>query len=143
MHHPDTFVPSSVGVLHVQCWVWGPREAGSAAAHACTEMKLGGIEVVVTAVVAQVRCVGEGEKGRECRTGRARTGGLASSAVGCAVRVFAPAGRSGALRVDCCSMCWCRGIATGMLHIGTWGGTAFCQGREGWAWSNDTQGCTI
>ncbi len=74
MHHPDTFVPSSVGVPHVQCWVWGPWAAGGAAAHACTEMKLGGIEVVATALVAQVRCVGEGEKGCECCTGWARTG---------------------------------------------------------------------
>src|SRR6266481_8674491 len=110
MHHPDTFVPSSVGVPHIQCWVWGRRAAGGTAAHACTEMKLGGIEVVVTALVAQVRCVGEGEKGRERSTGRARTGGLASSAAGHAVRVFAPAGRSGALHVDCYSMRWCGGI---------------------------------
>src|SRR6266481_6211898 len=48
--------------------------------------------------------------------------GLASSAAGHAVQVFAPAGRSGALHVDCCSMHWCGGIATGVLHIGTWGG---------------------
>src|SRR6266481_8529067 len=69
--------------------------------------------------------------------------GLASSAVGRAVWVFALAGRSGTLRVDCCSMRWCGGIVMGMLHIGTWGGTAFRQGREGWAQSNDAQGHMI
>ncbi len=56
------------------CSVLGLGAAGGVAAHACTEMKLGGIEVVATALVVQVRCVGEGEKGHERCTGRVRTG---------------------------------------------------------------------